>query len=830
MRYDEIDLNLDGKLTIQGVQGGNKNLIQYKDGLVSWVTASTPTAIDSLIRNIGNLFQIVESVSGDSVASGQRLIDAYAKVVADEASLNLSQNNRYTLLLTPGLYDIRNYLEITISYVDVVGLSTNPMNTKLTSDNQSYAINFTGLNHKIKNLNLGYASLGCIGFGTTYLMGENLVISSNPFTGEDLRGVFKDIKVLPSANFCIGHSSIDAIFDNIYFEGISGQAFLSGSSGRIQGTFSNVTFEYQSNNIFYYTDTSDYDVIINLNNFKILDGGSYDFINVGGTLSGTFENVYVNTSGLYIINVPNAGILGNWKNIELRGRSCLSYFSCVYIDGVFDNIKIISDDLNATSYVFSPTNYLSGTYSNIYIDTPNTNQNSSIFSAQTSPFYHNISVNNLVIKSVFGGIFSPAFINGTVSGTYKNLDLSESYSVFSLVNYGSLTGEFENITIKQSNFGAFNAPSGSLKGSFKNIKIENCRIAQDYFTSIELTGEFENISNFNYPDETPSTFFFTNTENKGNFKKLNLNAKEIFQSGGTISCAIEDSVFICENLLNPLYSIIGTFSNILLNSATVSNIFNSSTGHIDGRFENIFIKDYYKLFTANRYLNGNYKNLRIGNNLGAFDVFSVQDINAEFEDIIIGDGNSYDIFKSGVSIRGKFSNIRFGNNWNYIFTTTNEISGKFKDLYIPNTVTNYSFQATSMSYSTIFDNVKNYNLFGVPFNGVMSNCVMSDPNIQIIESNYEPFEVDFTSTVLIENTDFYYYGSIEIPTFVSSYFVIGDIFNIYAFDVGDVHILNCGLGVGFPASQSFFEFPSDRGITPILGAGAYNVIGIPKPK
>jgi len=262
----------------------------------------------------------------------------------------------------------------------------------------------------------------------------------------------------------------------------------------------------------------------------------------------------------------------------------------------------------------------------------------------------------------------------------------------------------------------------------------------------------------------------------------------------------------------------------------VSNIFNISSGHIDGHFENIFIKDYYKLFTANSYLNGNYKNLRIGNNLGSFDVFSVQDINAEFEDIIIGDGNSYDIFKSGVSIRGKFSNIRFGNNWNYIFTTTNEISGKFKDLYIPNTVTNYSFQATSMSYSTIFDNVKNYNLFGVPFNGVMSNCVMSDPNIQIIESNYEPFEVDFTSTVLIENTDFYYYGSIEIPTFVSSYFVIGDIFNIYAFDVGDVHILNCGLGVGFPASQSFFEFPSDRGITPILGAGAYNVIGIPKPK
>ena len=118
MRYDEIDLYLNGKLTIQGVQGGDKNLIQYKDGFLSWVTASTPTAIDSLAKNIGNLFQIVESVAGDAVSSGQRLIDAYAKIVADEASLNLSETNRYTLLLTPGVYDIQNYFEISISYVD----------------------------------------------------------------------------------------------------------------------------------------------------------------------------------------------------------------------------------------------------------------------------------------------------------------------------------------------------------------------------------------------------------------------------------------------------------------------------------------------------------------------------------------------------------------------------------------------------------------------------------------------------------------------------------------------------------------------------------------
>jgi len=827
MRYDEIDLNLDGKLTIQGVQGGNKNLIQYKDGIVSWVTASTPTAIDSLIKNIGGNFRIVESVSGDSSASGINFQNAYNAFLTEVATLNLSETNRYTFLLTPGFFQITT-MTIGESYIDIVGLSSNQKSTSISG-----IITLSGTSIKLKNLFI--VDFNVFDTGSNFVYGENLIVNYQPFASTDLRGEFRNIRVLSGGSFGNATNSIEAIFENIYFEGTSYASFNAGSNGMIQGTFSNITFEDLGGNTLFHVSHSDFDCKINLYDFKILNG-DYQFAVLNGTVSGTFENLDIKTNNNIFFLAK--GLEGVWKNVKIENPNSNYVFNAFSFNADMENMNFEIGNPNQFFTAFFRPLY--GTFSNVSIKFEG---NLDLFNSDDV----RVNINNFYLSGgTVSSIFKNSGVFGTVSGNFKNIEIESILSGFSVVQRGNLTGNFENIKINTLSVDCFTTQNGKILGNFKNIEINNCVEGAQCFVSSSflpsgggIDAIFENISNTNLPGQMGS-FFFSNDFIYGTFKNLQLTAYSILVASKTISCIVDNLQFNSNELINSTDSnVICTASNITYMSGpnTITKSFTSNTYNVEGTYDRIYLEGelFGKVFSAGNFLRGRFSNIRLGycNPSMVDDVFKGYDINGEFSDIICGSGSGYNIFSSSDNLRGTFSNIRIGNNWNYIFTTTNEISGKFKDLYIPNTVSNYSFQATSMSYSTIFDNVKNYNLFGVPFNGVMSNCVMSDPNIQINEGNYEPFEVDFTYPVLIENTDFNYYGSIEIPIGFSSYFVFGDIFNIYAFNVENVHILNCGLRIGFPLSYKPgypSQDPSNQGITPILGTGSINVIGIPQPK
>jgi len=814
MRYDEIDLN--GIITIQGIKGGDKNLVQYSGGLVSWVTASVPTAINSLEKNIGKNFRIVESVSGDSYASGFNFQNAYNSFLSEVATLNLSETNRYTFLFMPGTYDIPT-MTIGQSFIDIVGMSSNPRSTKIRG-----SITLSVSSIKIKNFHIDASST--FNIGSNFVEAENLIVVQNTIVSTDLRGVFRKIRVLPGGSFGNASNSIDAIFDDIYFEGTSVASFNAASGGMIQGTFSNITFENIGENTFYHNNQSNFDCKINFYNFKVWDANA-TFFTLYGTVSGTYENVDIRSSSSVIVGYT---IKGKWKNIKIRNTGNNYVFSGSAYDVDIENLDINTDP--PTGFFDTGFGPLHGTFSNVKI-----NLGGNAFQCFSSPDIR-VNINNFSLSGADPGyFFSPLSPGSTISGNFQNMEIETISTGFSPFASCNLIGNFENITVKSVTGNLFFVAAGKIQANFKNIELLNCSNSSYCLgSSGGVEGEFENILNTNLPGERCSGIFNSNNFISGNFKNLNLNANSVFQSSNTMSCVVMDSYFDTSSLFTSNTNIVGTYSNIVVASPTISDSFYSSSGFINVNVKKLYLKDITsKLFWSSGNLSGTYKNIRFRDHTSTdldASIFKGNNILGNFSDIICGSGSGYFIFESNNIINGTFSNIRIGTGWQKYFVSNSEIGGNFKDLYLPNSLGNVAFDSSTIMLNSKFDNVLNYNLFGSIFRGVMSNCTMVNPNRTTLEGNYQPLEVDFTSPVVIENSDFYYYGSIEIPSGFSSYFVFGDIFPNPQFTVTDAHILNCGLSIGLPLATNGFV-PSNCGIDPILGVtNSINYIGSPLPK
>jgi len=297
-----------------------------------------------------------------------------------------------------------------------------------------------------------------------------------------------------------------------------------------------------------------------------------------------------------------------------------------------------------------------------------------------------------------------------------------------------------------------------------------------------------------------------------------------------MSCVVSDSVFSTNFLFNSNGNIIGTFSNIIVQSATISSSFYSSSGYINVNIDGLYYNDVEQdLFRASGPLLGKYNKIRIGDHSGLLNQFwfSGSLIEGEFSDIICGSSSGNRIFVSSSDLSGTYSNIKIEGGWDGIFEVTSEISGSYKDIYLSPTLQGYSFVATSMTSGTIFDNVKNYNLTGVPFTGRMFNSTIAPQNITFNEGDYRAFEI--VSPVLIENTDFYCWGSQELTVAETLSWFSASIWEKDNNQLDDVHILNCGISHGFPLSV-FGVDNTNFGINPLLGSGAYNVLNIQKPK
>ena len=295
MRIDEI--NLLGQFKITGNTGNNSQAIGMSGGSTSFidVVASGGGSSEGLVKRSGYNYVIVEA-TGDALANGVKLRTAYNDVVTLLGQIGTpAADNRVSILLTPGDYDLNGLLEISVSYIDIVGISQNPLDTivRASDDFTTFSFSNTGLDFGLYNIDLRSGGTGQqvifsdSGSGSTYLRMKNLIISGNGFwDGDsffsfyDLDGEFEDITVLDGCYFAMASNSITGTYKNIKIGDVA-YAFYTQGSGDLTGTYKNITISNSINAFF--------------SNNNI--GGIFEDIKVNGN---TGNNLTGRTGQLYV--------------------------------------------------------------------------------------------------------------------------------------------------------------------------------------------------------------------------------------------------------------------------------------------------------------------------------------------------------------------------------------------------------------------------------------------------------------------------------------------------------------------------------------------------
>jgi hypothetical protein len=745
MRIDEIDLF--GNLLISGSTGSEGQILTYgNDGGFAWGTASggSSGSTSSYFKTSGYNYVICETVNNgvdpaaDAVINGTNLINAYNLAKNLDVGTK-SATNRVVVLLMPGDYDLSSaQFQLDTSFIDLVGISTNPYNAVLRSSTQYATLQYTAaVDSSLKNVNLKQGTSLSVddnsGAGEgSYLRWENLILSGNTFFDggsygfSNIYGEFKNIKVLDNCYSFVSFGVIDGIFDNIEV-GDSAYAFYNSGGGDIIGTFSNITigstcYAFQVGGGFY-------------GRYENIKSGQYSSIFISyDNISGYFENIKTTSSDSFVTN--NSGdITGTFKNLNLAG-SYLVLMPYNNINGTFENI-----DIGDSSYVFSinGSGYITGTFSNIKI----------------------------------GNVANFAFTYGDpISGIFKNITIGNvGVDVFKS-NITSLVGEFENITIGNVTNNAFKA-TDLISGSFKNITIGDITTNNAFYAdgaSGQILGTFDEIKIGNIASTT-GYFFSCGATMSGAFSNIEIgDASEWVTSGISSFRTINESIIgsykniksgSTSALFESTYDLNGTFENIEFSSTyaafrtnsgsilgTYSNIktlsqqtdfFRSNTDLI-GIFENIEISSAAGLvFYGLNNLSGTFKNIKLGDLSGitGTSFYSGTDLTGTFENIEVGNGNSsYDIFESLGNIIGTFSNITVGDNFAQVFNASGNISGYYKDITIGDLGSGRIFYGTEISVGTTIDNLYSITrMYSTTLKGRLINSTIIDSvnswNLQI---------------------------------------------------------------------------------------------------
>jgi hypothetical protein len=194
MRIDEIDLY--GNLLISGSTGSEGQILTYDtNGIFAWGTASGgsggPTS--SYFKTSGYNYVICETVNtgdenADAITNGTNLQNAYAYAKTLDVGTK-SATNRVVVLLMPGDYNLSSsQFQLDTSFIDLVGISTNPYNTILRSSTQFATLFYTAaVDSALKNVYLKQGTYRSVsdaenaGDGS-YLRWKNLIISDNCFS------------------------------------------------------------------------------------------------------------------------------------------------------------------------------------------------------------------------------------------------------------------------------------------------------------------------------------------------------------------------------------------------------------------------------------------------------------------------------------------------------------------------------------------------------------------------------------------------------------------------------------------------------------------------
>jgi len=727
--YMEIQsIDLYGDFLLNGSTGSSGQVLTFDEtGGFTWGTASAsgsgPTS--SYAKTEGYSYVICETVNtgntvSDAITNGTNLLNAYTQA----KNLNvggLSSTNRVSVLLMPGDYDLGDtgQFQLDTSYVDIVGVSTNPYNTILRSSGQYATLQYVSpIDSSLRNVYLKTGTTlavddnGGAGDGS-YLRWDNVVLEGNSFNDgaylsgfQNIYGEFRNIDILDLTN-----------------------AFVT-ATGSINGVFENI---------------------------KIGDGGASIAVipypeNPNLTLSGTFSDIVIGSGGIALTSWGNMS--GTFRNIVSESPCLSANFDT---EGNFENIETSNGIFTGSNLLY--IGHIKGTFRNLKVTGPG--------GFQTFEYIDGI-FENLEISGGGSDVFSA---NGTISGTFSNITIGDVD--FAFRDPDTLCGTFENIKIGNVMSSAFKTSvdvvgtnPGKLYGTFKNITIGN--VDDSAFSSQDLiSGDFENIKIGNFTDTTNNYCFYTEWSNSiidGNFKNIQIGNSDgtsqayIFTSGATLSGTYSDINIGQSNYWNTATtlvffaglqgvgtsSLMGSFENLDIKSNGV--IFYSQAGNLDCTMNNLKTSNFTNLICSNYDILGTYSNIKcFGTGSYLFDS-TYGSINVNLENLHSDYVVNY--FVRGVNVEGEYKNLSIGYG-DYIFTT----NGGYLDTVIDNleiksfglylfkgsssykmtgTFSNfiigdgpYMFQGSSLTYSGHYKNLLigsvSGGIFDGKFDGVIDN-------------------------------------------------------------------------------------------------------------
>lgn len=624
MRFDEIDLIGDFK--IQGLTGDSGKAIGFSGSNIEWIDAASGGTPANALSTSGYNYVIVEA-TGSAVENGNTLRGVMTNI-ASYINGTLTDQNRFTVLLMPGEYDML-YGEldnIYSSYVDIVGISSNPYDTVISRSDNGGVFRISSNDLGLYNL---YFKNGYIYeySAMTYMKWKNIVLGDGVFSGAsgvtDMIGEFEDITILGACQFANVTNNIDGIFNNINYIGTGSSGFFFASGGSITGTFSNITSNVRKPTITTY----------------IFYGG--------GGISGNFEKIdlYLSNQGCFY---TSGNMTGTYRDIKLKSQSSDSFFfASDDANTVFEDIEI--GETNSSNVFSINSGTFNGKYKNIKIG-----RAYSCFVTDTG-FESTAKFENIQIESATGYVFSSTTA-GNLNGTFKNITIGENRGCF-FSGLENVYGTYKDITI-----------NGNVSGYIAEIQPDGCVFwaYNDFLISLEnltINGDVGGQVIFQYEDPGKGDFKLG-----GTFKNLKLGSVSGTLLGHRDTTAaimgliVDGLEFNQVNDLFPGRISILTASNINFN--TIDSIMSGNGGSsidftnikgntINTGFQDIFVNNCVRNFEVknvgpffdNYYIEGIsqsplFKNIKINNGTSLFtggNIASViRPITGFFEDITIG--------------------------------------------------------------------------------------------------------------------------------------------------------------------------------------------------
>jgi len=642
MRIDEIDLKGAFKLT--GDSGSDSKALGMSGGSISWidVVAGGGGSSAGLVQRSGYNYIIVEATV-DSLTNGVKLKDAYIDVATLFNIGTPGIDNRFSILLTPGDYDFGdNRLNIDTSYIDIVGISQNPLDTIVRASGSEQTIRFDG-SHDFGLYNIDLRSGGTgeqvafydYGSGSTYLRMKNVVISgngffdafTNTFAFYDLDGEFEDITVLDGCNFALASNSLSGTYKNINISNTT-YAFYAQSSS-ISGTYKNIKIS----NLIDSALACSSNISGIFEDININSNTNLTTIFTSSDLSGYFKNIIISGSNS---SVFSGQITGIYEDIDISTSNNAFRSDSGDINGIFKNIKI-GDATESSVFISSNGNVL-GTYSNIEIG----NSDNSIFSADISL---SINIKDLKVGNIGGNAFYSN--TGDLLGSYENINIGNvsNGSIFQSVSGYSILGTFKNIKVGSA--GSCFISDNDLNGNYENIKFSDILLGNAFYAANFILGTYKKISVKSNVNDT-----FTSVDINGIFDDIYIGDSQLtFNSNGITGTFSNIEIVNTTNKSFSSIAISGYYDGITIGTSS-SLIFENITS---GTFKNIKVGSCTSFFIGGNVNPTLVENIEVGVASNNF-IYGSDTLDGVYKNIKVGFVNGKSFFGS-ISISGTYSNI-----------------------------------------------------------------------------------------------------------------------------------------------------------------------------